>query len=91
MADRLGVRYLSVPPPGSMAITTALMAKDLDFAFLDVTTAKAMSTNGRIRILAVTSAARMASFPDIPAISEVLPGFEYVNFQGVAAPKGAAA
>lgn len=88
LGDRLGVRSLAVPFPGSSGITAALMGKELDFAFLDVTTAKAMAADGRVRILAISSATRLASSPDVPAIAEVLPGFDYVNFQGVAAPKG---
>lgn len=88
LGGRLGVQNLAVPYAGSVAIVTALMSKEIDFAFLDVTTAKAMAVDGRVRMLAVTSSARMPGFPDIPAIAEMLPGFEYVNFQGVAGPKG---
>jgi len=42
--------------------------------------------SGRLRALAVASQHRVASLPDVPAMSEVLPGFESVTWFGVVAP-----
>jgi tripartite-type tricarboxylate transporter receptor subunit TctC len=42
--------------------------------------------DGKLRILAVASAARHPRLPDVPAISEVLPGYEKVDWLGVVAP-----
>jgi tripartite-type tricarboxylate transporter receptor subunit TctC len=37
--------------------------------------------------MAVTSVARTPSLPDLPPISEFLPGYEATSFEGIAAPK----
>lgn len=43
--------------------------------------------SGRLRALAVTTAARQVVLPDVPAMAEFLPGFEASGWYGVAAPK----
>jgi tripartite-type tricarboxylate transporter receptor subunit TctC len=43
---------------------------------------------GKIRLLAVTSPKRLPSFPDAPAVSETLPGFEASGWFGFIAPAG---
>jgi tripartite-type tricarboxylate transporter receptor subunit TctC len=43
--------------------------------------------SGRLRALAVTTAARQEVLPDVPAMTEFLPGFEAVGWYGIAAPK----
>jgi tripartite-type tricarboxylate transporter receptor subunit TctC len=42
----------------------------------------------RIRVLAVTSPGRAPQLPDVPAVSETLPGFEHVAWFGFLAPRG---
>ena len=42
---------------------------------------------GRLRGLAVTSAGRSPALPDIPALGEYLPGFEYSGWFGIGAPR----
>jgi tripartite-type tricarboxylate transporter receptor subunit TctC len=42
---------------------------------------------GKLRALAVTTATRSEAFPDIPTVSEFVPGYEFSNWQGVGAPK----
>jgi tripartite-type tricarboxylate transporter receptor subunit TctC len=44
---------------------------------------------GRLRALGVTSATRAAVLPDVPAIAEVLPGYEATIYVGLSAPRGA--
>ena len=42
---------------------------------------------GRLRALAVTSATRLNALPDIPSLSEFLPGYEAEEWKGIGAPK----
>jgi tripartite-type tricarboxylate transporter receptor subunit TctC len=43
--------------------------------------------SGKLRALAVTSAARQDLLPDVPAMAEFLPGYEASGWYGIAAPK----
>jgi tripartite-type tricarboxylate transporter receptor subunit TctC len=43
---------------------------------------------GRVRVIAVSSAKRLPNFPDIPAVSETLPGFEFNGWFAILAPTG---
>src|SRR5205809_8053709 len=42
---------------------------------------------GKLRALAVTTTARSEILPEVPTVSEFLPGFEAGNWFGIAAPK----
>ncbi|HEY4405420.1 MAG TPA: tripartite tricarboxylate transporter substrate binding protein [Xanthobacteraceae bacterium] len=43
---------------------------------------------GRLRALAVTTAARSPALPDIPTVGEFVPGYEASGWQGIGAPRG---
>jgi tripartite-type tricarboxylate transporter receptor subunit TctC len=42
---------------------------------------------GQLRPLAVTTATRLPALPDVPALGEVLPGYEATGWQGICAPR----
>jgi tripartite-type tricarboxylate transporter receptor subunit TctC len=42
--------------------------------------------SGQLKLLGVGSRARLAAFPDVPAVAEVLPGFESETWMAIAAP-----
>lgn len=50
-----------------------------------------MIQSGRLRVLGVSSLKRLPNFPDIPAMSEVAPGFVMVGWFGLMAPTGTSA
>jgi len=43
--------------------------------------------SGRLRALGVTSAKRAPQLPNVPAVAETLPGYEFTTWQGLLAPK----
>jgi len=43
---------------------------------------------GKVRALAVTAPKRVAAIPDVPTISETVPGYEVSIWYGIAAPRG---
>lgn len=59
-----------------------------DVAVADVASTAALVRQGRLRYLAVTAAKRVAGWEQVPALSELLPGFEMVGWFAVVAPTG---
>jgi tripartite-type tricarboxylate transporter receptor subunit TctC len=57
------------------------------YQFAGPITVLALGRAGRLRLLAVTSLKRASALPDIPTVDETgVPGFEVINWFGVAAP-----
>ena len=84
-----GVQTVHVPYQSGGQVITALLGPQVHFAFISVPPAVAHVKAGRLRILAVTSATRMPSFPDAPTIAEsAVPGFAFNEWHIMLAPKG---
>ncbi len=81
-----GVRIAHIPYKGSAPALADLLAGQVDMMFDNLGVSLQHVKSGRLRALAVGSARRVASLPDVPAMSEVLPGFESVTWFGVVAP-----
>ena len=65
-----GVDLLNVPYKGSPQALTDLVGGQLDSVFGDPISAAGMVNKGLVRVLAVTSAARVATLPDVPTLAE---------------------
>ena len=66
-----------------------LLAGQVNLLFGSVSTSSPLVKAGRLRALAVTSAKRVSTIPEIPTIAESgLPGYEVVQWFGLAAPTG---
>jgi tripartite-type tricarboxylate transporter receptor subunit TctC len=81
-----GVRIAHIPYKGSAPALTDLLAGQVEMMFDNLGVSMQHVKSGRLRALAVGSERRVASLPDVPAMSEVLPGFESVTWFGVVAP-----
>jgi tripartite-type tricarboxylate transporter receptor subunit TctC len=81
--DLVRVGYKSSP----QAISD-LVAGRLQVMVSDFTTAMPHVKAGKLRILAVTTAARSALLPGVPAIGETLAGFDMTSWNGIFAPAG---
>jgi tripartite-type tricarboxylate transporter receptor subunit TctC len=77
-----------IPYKGSAASITAVIAGDVHMTIVDTPPLVPQISAGRVRALAVTSAKRSGSMPDIPAMTETVPGYEMVLWIGVFAPAG---
>ena len=85
-----GVQVRHVPYKGAAPQLAALAGKEVQMTFVSIGAAKPFIEGQRIRPIGVTSLARVAALPDVPAIAEHPPlaGFELVNFFGFYAPAG---
>jgi tripartite-type tricarboxylate transporter receptor subunit TctC len=83
-----GIEMTHVPYRGSPQSLTGLFAGETQVIFDTLATSIEHIKAGRLRALAVTSAARAQSLPDVPTVGEFLPGYEATSWQGLGAPKG---
>ena len=65
-----GTRMLHVPYKGAAPALNAVMGKEVTTCFLSTTAATMAVRAGQVRPLAVTSAKRIAAFPDVPTMAE---------------------
>jgi tripartite-type tricarboxylate transporter receptor subunit TctC len=81
-----GISFVHVPYKD--ALMPDLLAGRVQFYFSPTPLAVGYIRDGRLRALGVTSARRLTALPDIPAISEFVPGYEVNGWLGIGAPKG---
>jgi tripartite-type tricarboxylate transporter receptor subunit TctC len=87
-----GAKFTHVPYKGGGPAGVDLMAGQVDLLFDQLSSSVGPLKSGRIRALAVTSAARTAVFPEIPTMKEAgVADFEVTNITGVLAPAGTSA
>jgi tripartite-type tricarboxylate transporter receptor subunit TctC len=86
---RANVDFVAVQYKSSAEFNTALLGGQIDFAFDNVTSLRALIDDGKLRALAVTSAARQPDFPAVPTMMEAgVPDYVMTAFFGVVAPAG---
>ena len=83
-----GIDLTHVPYKGESAAITDLIGGQIQLATPNFGAAVAFIREGKIRAFAVTSRERNPQLPDVPAVSEVLPGFENAGWFGLMAPTG---
>ena len=75
-----------VPYRGSAPALQGLLAGDVDLMFDNLGVSLPLVEAGKLKLLAVASATRMPSLPNVPTIAELLPGFQAVAWYGIVAP-----
>ncbi len=83
-----GVRIVHVPYKGSAPALTDLLGGRIDMMFIELSTVVNQIKAGKLRALAVGSAKRNPLLPDVPALDEVLPGYQASTWFGMVAPAG---
>ena len=81
-----GIQLLHIPYKGAGPVITDLLGNHIDVAFVGVSVAANLITTGKLRALGVTTTKRSMLFPEVPALSEQLPGFEVNSWYGIMAP-----
>jgi tripartite-type tricarboxylate transporter receptor subunit TctC len=85
-----GVNLVHVPYRSVAAAMTDLISGQVHVMFVTTAASKDYVKAGTLTALAVTSPTRLEELPDIPTVSEVLPGYEASTWYGLGAPKGTA-
>jgi tripartite-type tricarboxylate transporter receptor subunit TctC len=80
------VKLRHVPYRGSAPALQGLVAGDVDVMFDNLGVSLALVKAGKLKLLAVASSKRLPALPNVPTISETLPGFEAVAWYGIVAP-----
>jgi tripartite-type tricarboxylate transporter receptor subunit TctC len=83
-----GVNLVHVPYKGGAPAVADLIAGHVQLIFAPVSESIQQIKSGKLRALAVTTAARLDVFPDLPTIGDFVPGYEASGFGGIGVPRG---
>jgi tripartite-type tricarboxylate transporter receptor subunit TctC len=83
-----GCNMVHIPYKGAGPVLTDLIGGQVQVFFDNLPSSAGHIKAGSIRALAVTSAAREPSFPDLPTVGDTVPGYEATAWFGVGMPKG---
>ena len=83
-----GSYIVNIPYRGTAPAIQDVLAGQVEMMFANVGNAQAFLKAGRLKALGVTSPKRLPAFRDVPAIAEVLPGYESSAWFGLFGPGG---
>jgi tripartite-type tricarboxylate transporter receptor subunit TctC len=81
-----GVQMVHVPFRGNGPSSAALIAGQIDMIIDGLAPQVGNISTGRVRVLAVTTKERTSALPNVPAVSEILPGYQFPMWVGLFAP-----
>ena len=82
-----GIDLVHVPYRGMGTALSDLLAGQVEVLFLSLLTSIEYIRAGKLNALAVTSAKRSDVIPELPAVSEFVPGYEAITWWGIGAPR----
>jgi tripartite-type tricarboxylate transporter receptor subunit TctC len=82
-----GIEMVHVPYRGSPPAITDLLGGQVQVYFAPVSGSIEYIRAGKLRALAVTTATRSQALPDIPPVSDFVPGYEVSAWYGIGVPK----
>jgi tripartite-type tricarboxylate transporter receptor subunit TctC len=86
--NRVGLDVVHIPYKSANPATTALVAGQVDMVFIGAAELVPHLNGDKVRVLATSSAKRLALLPNVPAVSEVYPGLQFESWNGLMAPPG---
>ncbi len=85
-AEAAGLKLVHVPFRGSGTLTPLLLSGDIKAAMSGTPAMLPLFREGRLQALGVSSGRRIAQLPDVPAVTELYPGSEVMQWYGLVAP-----
>jgi tripartite-type tricarboxylate transporter receptor subunit TctC len=82
-----GVRLVHIPYRGEALALADLMGNHVQVVFGSMAASLEYERAGKIRALAVTTAIRSETMPELPPVADTVPGYESSTWYGIAAPK----
>lgn len=86
LENMTGIKMLHVPFKGTSPATLSVLQGQVTMTFADTISDLYYVQSHQLRAVAVTTPKRIAELPDVPAISETLPGYEAGIWYGIFAP-----
>lgn len=86
--QEIGAQSTFIPYKGAAQAIPDMIAGRLHLMIDGATSSVPIAKAGKIKLLAVTSEQRSPLLPDVPAVAETLPGFNYTVWIGISGPKG---
>jgi tripartite-type tricarboxylate transporter receptor subunit TctC len=83
-----GVNMVHVPYRGAGPALVDMLAGQVQVMFDNMPSSIGHIRAGRLRAIAVTTAVREKTLPDVPTVAETVPGYEASAWFGMAVPKG---
>jgi tripartite-type tricarboxylate transporter receptor subunit TctC len=83
-----GIKISHVPYRGGGLALNDVMAGQVNFFFANGSAALGLIKGGKVKAIAHTGKGKLNSLPDIPPVSDTLPGFEAYEWNGVFVPRG---
>ena len=87
-AKRAGVEMTHVPYKGGAAVMTDLIGGQIDMYSASPSEVIPQMNSGKIRLLAISSPARLKELPNVPTIAETFPSYEVSTWNGLVAKAG---
>lgn len=83
-----GLDIVSVPYKGAAPAVADVMGGQVDLLFSNMATVQQLLRAGKVKALAVSTAQRLSTFPDVAPVAEQFPGFDYSSWYGLLGPAG---
>ena len=83
-----GINIVHVPYKGGGPALVALVAGEVQLTMISMVPTIPHMKAGRVRAIGLTSPKRSSLMPDVPTISETIPGIEVIHWYGIWGPKG---
>jgi tripartite-type tricarboxylate transporter receptor subunit TctC len=85
---KTGTDLIHVPYRGAGPALTDMIAGQVQLTFDPIPSSIEHVRAGKLRAIAITSTQRSDALPDVPTVAETLPGYVFVGWFGIGAPKG---